>query len=153
MEIHHLKIGRVALLAWVASVPYLNAAVGDGYVVKADSTSVYLDWGSSSGVAQGDQFDIYRSGEELKHPVTKEVLGRSEEHIAQGVLESVQAKFSIGKVLTSSKTLRVGDRTRYTAVAAAVPVAAVAAPVANGASNPLAVPQELWRSDTTKREA
>src|SRR5882724_3160563 len=76
----------------------LNAAVPDGYVVKVDSTTVYLDWGKASGVAAGDQFKVYREGEPLKHPVTGEILGKSETDMGQGVIDAIEEKFSTGKL-------------------------------------------------------
>src|SRR5258706_14635234 len=65
---------------------YLLGAVPDGYIVKVESTTVYLDWGKATGVQSGDQFKVYRAGEALKHPVTGEVLGQAEAELGQGLL-------------------------------------------------------------------
>jgi len=35
------------------------AGVPDGYVVRVESASVYLDWGEPSGVKPGDRFSAY----------------------------------------------------------------------------------------------
>src|SRR5258706_9918419 len=90
----------------------LGAVVPDGYVVKVDSATVYLDWGKASGVAAGDQFKVYRQGEPLKHPVTGEVLGHAEQDLGQGVVDNVEDKFSTGKLIETKGAVKAGERTR-----------------------------------------
>src|SRR5437660_3953141 len=102
------KIIAIALLALLITHPSSLGAIADGYVVKADSATVYLDWGKSSGVAAGDQFSIYRSGEPLKHPVTGEILGQSEENLGQGVVDHVEGKFSTGKLVETKGLIKPG---------------------------------------------
>src|SRR5258708_38110695 len=108
MEIHHISeqaAGRrkstTSLLTASCLLLAISclAAVPDGYVVKVESATVYLDWGKASGVAAGDQFKVYRQGEPLKHPVTGEVLGHTEQDLGQGVLDNVEDKFSTGKLI------------------------------------------------------
>ena len=95
----------------------LHAAVPDGYVVRVDSATAYLDWGKTSGVQIGDTFDVYRAGAVLKHPVTGEVLGQTEEAVGQGVVETVSDKFCVAHILESRADLKAGDRTRLKAAA------------------------------------
>src|ERR1019366_5135418 len=95
MEIHDLKI---ALYLLPLALP-LRAAVPDGYVVKADSAAVYLDWGKTSEVKSGDTFLIYRQKGELKHPVTGEVLGHAEENVGSGLIDHIEDKFSVGSLI------------------------------------------------------
>src|ERR1035437_5039697 len=90
----------------------LDAAVPDGYIVKVDSATVYLDWGKSSGVQAGDQFKVYRAGEPLKHPVTGEVLGQTEVDLAAGVIEHPDEKFSTGHLVSVKSDVKAGDRSR-----------------------------------------
>ena len=123
----------------------VRGAVPDGYVVKADSTTVYLDWGKASGVQAGDQFKIYRAGEPLKHPVTGEVLGQTEIDLGGGAVDNVEDKFSIGKLMESKGDIKPGDRTRHVETAPVVQVSTAASAPAG--------PKELWRSDALPNEA
>ena len=101
------------------------AAVPDGYVVRVDTPTIYLDWGTSSGVKPGDPFIVYRPGAALKHPITGELLGHAEVHVNAGGIERVEEKFSIGRLLNHpGKLPRAGDRVRLDAgTSAAVPLA------------------------------
>lgn len=144
MEIHDLKLA-ICLMPLAVT---LSAAVPDGYVVKADSAAVYLDWGKTSEVKTGDTFLVYREKGELKHPVTGEVLGHAEEKVGSGMIESVEDKFSVGNLLEGQGAVASGDRTRIKenqAVSSPAPVSAVS-PAVPG-------PKELWRSDPLPHEA
>jgi hypothetical protein len=163
MEIYDLKpslrkAGRAVAMAVLVAVAFkgpLFAAVPDGYIVKVDSAVVYLDWGSSASVKPGDVFSVYREGAVLKHPVTGEVLGHASEAVGEGSIESVDQKFSIGKLIQNSGKAKAGDRTHYKE-AAPEPAASPAAPVpAGAAAGQSAVPglTELWRAQPVKEEA
>lgn len=138
----------------LSALSWTLASVTDGYVVKVESATVYLDWGATSGVALGDQFEIYREGEELKHPVTGASLGRSESVLGQGVLESIQKKVSTGKLFQSKQDLKAGDRTRHKAAAPAAAQPTVV-PAALGLASVMVplLPKETWRSEPIKQEA
>src|SRR5437016_2102823 len=141
MEIHHLnpqqtadskkqraKIIPLSLLFAICSLLSAMpsaAVVADGYVVKVESSTVYLDWGKASGVAAGDQFKVYRPGEPLKHPVTGEVLGHAEQEMGQGVLDNIEDKFSTGKLIETKGAVKAGDRARH--IEAAPPPTAASA--------------------------
>ena len=144
MEIYPLK--RLLLLfAFCILSSALRAATPDGYIVKVDSATVYLDWGKTSGVAPGDPFKMYRAGEPLKHPVTGEILGQTEIDLGQGVVDRLEDKYSTGKMVDIHGDLKAGDRTRY--VESAVPVPAVSTAPA------IVIPKEIWRSESLKSEA
>jgi hypothetical protein len=139
------------LIAFLCAVPCsLIAAVPDGYVVKVESSTVYLDWGKASGVAAGDQFSVYRQGEPLKHPVTGEILGKTEETLGQGVIDHMDEKFSTGKLIETKGAVKAGDRTRRLET---LPAAVPAVSAATAASAVAAAPTELWRSEPIKHEA
>jgi len=145
VEIHDLRIA----LCLLPLVMPLSAAVPDGYVVKVDSATVYLDWGNASAVAVGDSFKLYRAGEPLKHPVTGEILGQTEVDLGQGVLDNVQDKFSTGKLAQTKSNVKPGDRARHLEVSVAAPVVATATSAVVAAN----IPKELWRSEALKHEA
>jgi hypothetical protein len=142
MEIHDLT----KWLSVLALAAPLGAAVPDGYVVKADSATVYLDWGKTSEIKAGDAFQVYREKGELKHPVTGEVLGHAEETVGGGVVEHVEDKFSVGTLIEGKGTVAAGDRTRLKEAALPVPSASAVSPVVPG-------PRELWRSEPMPSEA
>jgi hypothetical protein len=141
------------------------SAVPDGYVVRVETSTVYLDWGQSSGVQAGDGFSLYRQGAVLKHPVTGALLGHAEEAGGAGVVERVEDKFSIGRMSAPMGTPRAGDRSKWLprgqAAAASVVGSASAVPASvPAASSPDAalVPaapslNELWRSEPLEKNA
>ena len=110
---------------------------------------MYLDWGKASGVQSGDQFKVYRPGETLKHPVTGEILGQAEVALGQGILSTVEDKYSTGKLVETPGDIKAGDRTRY--LQASAPVVATTASV--NVAVPANVPKELWRSESLGSEA
>src|SRR5438045_1866608 len=112
----------------ILSCAAVYAAVPDGYVVKVDSATLYLDWGSSSGAHIGDAFTVYREGEALKHPVTGEVLGHAEATVGTGTLQTLEAKFSVGHLDQASGTPKAGDRVRWLATPLSVPARAATLP-------------------------
>ncbi|HVO32965.1 MAG TPA: FG-GAP-like repeat-containing protein [Elusimicrobiota bacterium] len=118
----------------------IHAAVADGYVVKIDSPTIYLDWGQTSGLSVGDRFTVYRPGGELRHPVTGEVLGHAEKAVGSGMIESIQDKFSTGRLI-EDHGIQVGDRSRWNE--ASPPPAP--APGASAAPTRSTLP-EIWRS-------
>src|SRR5690242_2570516 len=124
MEIHNIKgramsneqrekIGWMAVMMLLVSslFPRPSYSTADGYVVKADSATVYLDWGKTADVKSGDSFTVYREKGELKHPVTGEVLGKAEENVGSGVLDHVEDKFSVGTLIEGKGMVATGDRT------------------------------------------
>jgi len=141
MEIH--SVIRLSVLSFIASVSW---SVTDGYVVKVDSATVYIDWGTASGVKTGDQFSIYRSGDELKHPVTKESLGRAETTVGQGVIEHVAEKHSTGRVWQPKEDLRAADRVRLLATPIAPAGTGTTAAAGDASVLPTSGLKEIWRS-------
>lgn len=109
------------------STPTFAAAPAKGYVVKADGTQIWLDLTAADGAAPGRGFQIYEEGEDLKHPVTGEQLGKAEKKIVDGKIEEVSEKHSLGRLAEASPLVKTGQRARLTTVAAPVaPVAPVA---------------------------
>jgi hypothetical protein len=133
------------------------SAVPDGYVVRVDSATVYLDWGTASGVQSGDRFSLYREGEPLKHPVTGEILGHAQEKLGTGALQSIEEKFTVGQLEIVSKTPQAGDRAHWLASAITLePTASTTTPAADQGTvlTPAeASLKELWRSDPLEKDA
>ena len=113
-----------------------------GFIVKADSQTVWLDLAGPDGAAPGRAFEIYKEGEELKHPVTGASLGRVEDRVAEGVIASVADKHSTGTLRPGAGAVKPGLRARWLGAApAAVPAAESAgrAPKTRGATLDFAV--------------
>jgi len=66
----------------------------EGLVVGVDGGSLYLDLGERGGAQGGQEFTIFRKGEEFRHPLTRRVLGRYEEVLGYAQIRSVQPRFS-----------------------------------------------------------
>lgn len=107
------------------STPIFAAAPAKGYVVKVDGTGVWLDLTAADGAAPGRGFQVYEEGEDLKHPVTGEQLGKTEVKVVDGKIEEVAEKHSFGRLPASIPQLRAGQRARLSAVVIA-PVLPVA---------------------------
>lgn len=118
-----IAIALASIFAFSPAV--LAAAPAKGYVVRAEDTQVWLDLTAADGAAPGRGFQVYEEGEDLKHPVTGEQLGKAERAIAEGKIEAVAEKHSVGR-LPAPAHVQAGQRARLTAAV----VAPVAAPVA-----------------------
>lgn len=89
-----------------------------GYVVRADSATVWLDLIAADGAAAGRAFEVYAEGPELKHPVTGALLGRVRDAIASGTIREVSEKFSTGALSSPSAAVKAGQRARLLPIAA-----------------------------------
>lgn len=125
---------RRLLLPILLCLPSAARAEAPGYVVRVDSSAVYLDFGKDSGAAPGRGFLIYKEGEELRHPVTGASLGRVEETVAEGRITEVRDSYSIGVLFSSPGTpspgrrVRLGPPSQPAAVAAPAPSTQTSAP-------------------------
>ena len=131
------------------------AAVPEGYVVRVDSDTIYLDWGAGSGAQSGDRFQVHRNGAPLKHPVTGEMLGKTQEVMGSGTVRTVEPKFSVGHLDPFNGTPRPGDRARWWggSILTPPPESAPAAGPETGLTPPVPVPLELWRSPALDKDA
>ena len=66
----------------------------EGLVIGEDGSTLYLDIGESGGAQAGQEFTIFRKGEEFHHPITRKVLGRYEEVLGYAQIRTVQPRFS-----------------------------------------------------------
>lgn len=123
----------IALASLFAFSPAAFAAApAKGYVVKTSGTQIWLDLTAGDGAAPGRGFQVYEEGEEIKHPVTGEQLGKTERKLAEGKIEEVAEKYSVGRLGEPAPQVQAGARVRLTAVAAPAP----AAPPASSARRP-----------------
>ncbi|PYN32646.1 MAG: hypothetical protein DME01_21045 [Candidatus Rokuibacteriota bacterium] len=66
----------------------------EGLVIGSEGSTLYLDIGESGGAQVGQEFTIFRKGEEFHHPITRKVLGRYEEVLGYAQIRAVQPRFS-----------------------------------------------------------
>lgn len=73
---------------------------GEILVIYTQPGEVYLDITREKGASVGKKYVIERPGEEIRHPVTGDVLGRAGVRIAEVQITWVQQGFSRAKVLS-----------------------------------------------------
>ncbi len=97
-----------ALALLVGAVGAQPAPAPKGYVVRADSATVWLDLTAADGAAPGRAFEVYTEGPELRHPITGAVLGRVRTRVSSGVVVEVFPQYSTGRL--SSGSAQAGQR-------------------------------------------
>ena len=81
------KAGKIA---WQARIAIVKNGV------------IYINMGSESGIKQGDEFSVFRGGEEIVDPDSGLSLGNEEASIGVIVVETVKDKFSTAKPVQGS---------------------------------------------------
>lgn len=66
----------------------------NGVVISSSSKEAVIDLGKDKFMAKGIPFEITRKGEELRHPITNELLGRRSLPVGTGKIIRVESKFS-----------------------------------------------------------
>ena len=83
-----------------------------GKIAKADGGTLYVNAGSEAGVKEGDEFAVYRVGEQIKDPDTGEVLGANEMKVGRVKITSVKGpRLSIAAAVSGSG-FKAGDTLR-----------------------------------------
>ena len=126
-----IVLAFTALFAF--SVPVFAATAAKGYVVKAEGSQIWLDLTAADGAAPGRGFQVYTDGEDIKHPITGEYLGKAATKVADGKIEEVAEKLSLGRLNEPSAHVQAGQRARLLAVVAADRVLREEAPLPNAA--------------------
>ena len=73
---------------------------------------VALNRGAREGIESGHVFSIYRRGELIKDPVTKEMLRLPQERSGELMVFKVFEKVSYGLIMQSSDVVSIGDEIR-----------------------------------------
>lgn len=81
----------------------------EGTVIKVDEEQVYIDIGNDMGVRKGNKFTLYRKGEEIKHPVSGEIMGYNVTPLGEAVATNIQERMSIAKIVKKG-SLKIGDK-------------------------------------------
>lgn len=85
-----------------------------GSVVGIEGDRLLIDLGAKQKVYQGMELQVYREGDEVKHPVTGQVLGRRDKRL--GLLRVVEVKEGFSEAVIVSRqegsTITAGDLVR-----------------------------------------
>jgi TolB-like protein len=99
-----------ALTQQVAIKIYNELPLVEGFVVKSEPSLFYIDIGAEKGIRKGSKCVAFREGEEIKHPITGEVLGTKVTKLGELVVVNVYEKMSAVKVTEKEGDISVGDK-------------------------------------------
>ncbi|MFZ5518601.1 MAG: CsgG/HfaB family protein [Candidatus Zhuqueibacterota bacterium] len=95
----------------LASKISLDLPLVEGYVIAVNGENLTLDIGINQGIKKGMKCIIYREGEEIVHPITKKILGKETQELAEVKLNQVYSAYSIGRVIGASAGLfEIGNK-------------------------------------------
>ncbi|HZI66700.1 MAG TPA: CsgG/HfaB family protein [Thermoanaerobaculia bacterium] len=80
-----------------------------GKIAKADGGAIYVNVGAEAGIKEGDEFDVFRVGEQIKDPDTGEVLGGSEVKVGRIKIITVRGPRLSSAVTVSGSGFKPGD--------------------------------------------
>ncbi|MBI2883334.1 MAG: hypothetical protein HYY11_05450 [Candidatus Methylomirabilis oxyfera] len=86
----------------------------EGLIVGFEGDLVLIDRGTAAGVVQGMELDVFREGEEFKHPLTGETLGRLDKDLGMLRVLYVHERYAETVVIKKAEKagFRKGDRVR-----------------------------------------
>ena len=89
----------------------------EGYVVSASGGEAYVDLAHKDLVSPGMELQIYRPGDDMVHPVTKQVLGAYEKDLGILSVTEVRESYSRGALDAAGAAAGIvaGDRVRLSA--------------------------------------
>ncbi len=89
--------------------------VVEGAVVSVIDQLIYTDLTLTSGLRPGSELSVFREGEEILHPLTRQVLGRFEIPLGTVHLTQVAASYAAGELGGKpGDEIKPGDRVRTT---------------------------------------
>jgi TolB-like protein len=90
---------------------YNAMPLAQGTVIKVETSEFMVDLGEDKGLKKGMKVVVFKEGEEIKHPVTGELLGRKTTKLGEIILKDVQTKFGTGEAVGEKEgTIEVGDK-------------------------------------------
>jgi len=79
----------------------------EGLIIHKKGKKFILDAGRKAGVSKGMQFEVFREGQPIKHPVTGDILGMEKTRIGQIKIIEVQERLAFAKVVRTEPKHRV----------------------------------------------
>jgi len=99
------------MAAKIAVAVYNAMPLAQGTVIKVETSEFMVDLGEDKGLKKGMKVVVFKEGEEIKHPVTGELLGRKTTKLGEIILKDVQTKFGTGEAVGEKEgTIEVGDK-------------------------------------------
>ncbi len=121
------------VLGWASGVAAQEAAYGaaaaeiaeriaaafpkvTGQVIGLERERILLDLGTKDAVIPGLELQIYREGQEFKHPYTGQILGKLDRDVGRVRILEVQPNFCVAEVIqqTEGTMVQQGDKARVT---------------------------------------
>lgn len=86
----------------------------EGLVIGFEGDRVLIDRGTAEGIFQGMELDVFREGQEFKHPLTGEILGRLDKDLGMIRILRVHERYAEATVIKKAEKaeLRKTDRVR-----------------------------------------
>lgn len=86
----------------------------EGLIIGFEGDQVLIDRGTADRVLQGMELEVFREGEEFKHPLTGEVLGRLDKDLGMLRVLHVRERFAVAAITkkTEKAEIRQGDQVR-----------------------------------------
>jgi TolB-like protein len=124
----------ILVVAWAAGLaraqePAYGTAAGElaeriaatfpkvtGRVIGLERERVLLDLGTKDQVISGLELQVYREGEEFKHPFTGQILGKLDRDVGRVRILEVHPNFSVAEVIQQAEgtIVQQGDQVRVT---------------------------------------
>jgi len=84
----------------------------EGYIIRASAPgSIMLDAGRNFGLVKGMKCIVYSEGEEVKHPITGEVMGKETTIVGEILITDTFQKFSTAKIIKeTANPIAVGNK-------------------------------------------
>ena len=80
-----------------------------GKIAKAGGGAIYVNVGAEAGIKEGDEFDVFRPGEEIKDPDTGEVLGANEVKVGRIKIIAIRGPRLSSAITLSGSGYKPGD--------------------------------------------
>lgn len=86
----------------------------EGLIIGFEGDLILIDRGTAEGVVQGMELDVFREGEEFKHPLTGETLGRMDKDLGMVRVLHVHERYAEATAIKKAEkaVFRKGDRVR-----------------------------------------
>ena len=94
----------------VAIMIYNDLPLVEGNIIKVEDELIYLDIGLDEGIMKGTKCVAFREGDDIIHPLTHEVLGKKVKKLGEVIVEQVQEKMSIARIIESEEKIENGDK-------------------------------------------
>lgn len=94
----------------VAVMIYNDLPLVEGSIISLEDDLIYLDIGSEVGIKKGTKCVIFKEGNEIIHPKTKQVLGKKVSKIGELIVVQVQGKMATARLVSEEGKMNIGDK-------------------------------------------